>query len=423
MVVSIARPMKVENQSIKLIKPSNPTPPTLSRYKLGFIDEFLFAVDVGVVLSFSANNPNLVARLEKSLEETLTRFYPLAGRYVEEIQTIDCSDQGASFIHVNANIKLEELLFSEVNKYIDDLFPSKVEVGDSLLAIQVTTFECGGVALAISGLHKILDASTLCIFINEWAAISREENSEIEFTGHGFNSSLLFPARGLTSLPVQPVTDGMLSKYTRKKLVFTQTVISNMKAKGNKSTRRWSKVQLVSAIIWRALMKANLTDPERESALIQPVNLRGRMGSLIPKDSCGNVLGLCVTKCKTLETTEVLVDRLTDSIKTTISNFARAHHDSEEGQAIVLNSLSNMTNLPSSTHVVIISSWCRFPFHEIDFGFGKPIWVAPWTTPRNHVTVLMDDAEGNGVEAYVCVHEKYVPYFEEALELVNAFVV
>ncbi|KAK9048404.1 hypothetical protein SSX86_032633 [Deinandra increscens subsp. villosa] len=122
----------------------------------------------GVVLSFSANNPNSVARLEKSLEKTLTRFYPLASRYVEDIQTIDCRDQGVPFIHANANIKLEEFLVSEVNKYIDDFFPSKVEVGDSLLAIQVTTFACGGVALAISGLHKILLCVWRCITCYKW---------------------------------------------------------------------------------------------------------------------------------------------------------------------------------------------------------------------------------------------------------------
>ncbi|KAK9069871.1 hypothetical protein SSX86_010267 [Deinandra increscens subsp. villosa] len=416
--------MKIEKQSPKLITPSNPTHPTLRRYKLGFTDEFIFGVEVGVVLFFPANNPNSAARLETSLKKTLTRFYPLAGRYVEEIQTVDCNDQGAEFRYATASIKLKDYLVSDVNfEFVDDFFPSKVGAAVSLLACQVTTFECGGVAFGVSISHRVGDASTLCTFINEWAVINREENNETEFTGPGFNSSVLFPARGLSPVPVQRMTDDMLRKYTRRKVVFSESVISNMKAK---STRQWSRTQVASAIIWKTFMFADLAmrGQRRESAHIQPVNLRERMGSLIPKDSCGNMVGLSVTECKSLETTiEELADRLTESVKRTISNFSKVRQDDEEGQEMVLNSLSNMINWPQSTNVVVTSSWCSFPFYEVDFGFGKPIWAAPWNIPGNDVTFFMGDGEGKGVNAYVCLQDKYVPYFEQALQQINAFVV
>ncbi|KAK1427217.1 hypothetical protein QVD17_15900 [Tagetes erecta] len=423
--------MKVEKQSTKLITPLVPTAPTLRHYKLGFIDEFVGAADVRVVLFFSANGTrhntnNAVTRLEQSLKQTLTRLYPLAGRYVEETHTIDCNDQGAKFIYANANIKLEDLflVFKGDNiKFIDDLIPSKIgaihKYSDSLLATQVTTFECGGIAIGVSATHKIVDASTLCTIINEWASINREEN-ETKLTGPGFNSSLLLPARGLNSIPVQPMSDETIHMFTRKKVSFSESVISNMKSKGhNNSTRRWSKVQLVAAIIWKTFMRVDRAkrDHQRESILIQAVNLRERMGSLtIPKNSCGNFWGLCTTDFyDTDEATEDMVDRLSDSVKQTISKFSKGR-DGEEGQERVLNSLtSNMNKIYLFSNVVIVTSWCKFPFYEAEFGFGKPVWVAPGTIPASSMAYLMDDAQGDGLEAHVFLEVKDVPCFEEAL--------
>ncbi|KAF5798508.1 putative transferase [Helianthus annuus] len=427
-VSSMAIAITIEKQSSKLIKPSVQTLPTLSHYKLGFIDELALDHDVGVVLFFAANsnhNPNSFAQLEKSLGKILTRLYPLAGRYVEETHSVECKDQGVEFIHAKVNVKLQDFLVSEENvKFIDEFIPSKIGVArqqsDPLLATQVTTYICGGVAIGVNATHKIVDASTLCTFVSEWAVMNREEN-EIEFKGPGFNSSILFPGRGLSSMPCPIINIELL---TKKKLSFSGSAISKMKAKGTtNSTNQWSKVQLVSAIIWKTFMGVDLAkhNLQRDSILVQAVNLRGKMASLIPKTSCGNLFGLCTTECTTLERAEELADRLSDSVKKTLTNYSKAHHDCEEGQAMVLNSIISMTNISEYTNVVFTTSWCKFPFYEADFGFGKPIWVAPSMTPVHQLAYMIDDAEGTGVEAYVCLEVKEVPYFEEALEQAIAF--
>ncbi|KAD3066330.1 hypothetical protein E3N88_34209 [Mikania micrantha] len=414
--------IKIEKQSSKFIKPFVQTPQTLTPFKLGFIDEFAPDVNVGIVLFFSTNTDqttNFIARLEKSLEKTLARFYPLAGRYVDKTATIDCDDHGAEFIHAKVNIKLQDFLVYEANvKFIDEFMSSKIGVvlqqSDPLLVVQVTTFECGGVAIGVKATHKIVDASTLSTVINEWAATNRQENdndNSNEFSRTSFMSSLLFPPRGLCSMPVPPMNNDELNKYTRKKLSFSESVISNLKAKG-------SKVQLISAIIWKAFMGVDIAvhNHQRESMVIQIVNLRGKMASLIPKTSCGNLFGTCTTECRTHETTEELTDRLSDSVKKCITNFSKVHHDCEEGQTMVLNSLLNLINIRESTCGVIVTSWCKFPFYQVDFGFGKPIWAAPGTIPVNHSAHLMDDVQGNGVEAYVFLQVKDIPLFEEALK-------
>ncbi|KAK9073572.1 hypothetical protein SSX86_007896 [Deinandra increscens subsp. villosa] len=420
--------MKFQKQPTKFIKPSVPTPSNLKHYKLGFTDELAPFVNVSIVLFFNKScnhNPKFVVQLEKSLEKTLTRLYPLAGRYVEESHTVDCNDEGVEFIQANVNIKVKDVVGSEVNVMsIDEFIPRKTETRSIVLTIQLTTFECGGVALGVSATHRVVDAATLCTFLNEWAAMTREENELIKFTGPGFISSSLFPSRDFRPFPLPLMTnDNMLSIYTRKKLSFSESAISNMKAKvaasGKTGTRQFSKIQLVSAIIWKALIgvdRATRIYP-RESMLTQAMNLREKMASVIPKHSCGNLWGVCATESTVLETTEELANLINVSVKKAMYDYSKVRHDSEQGQMMVLNSFFNMTNIHESTNVIPLTSWCKFPFYEVDFGFGKPVWVVPGTVPVKNSAHLIDDAGGNGVEAYIFLKVKDVPYFEDALDM------
>ncbi|KAJ0785411.1 putative transferase [Helianthus annuus] len=384
--------MNAQKQPSKFIKPSVPTPSNLKHYKIGFIDELAPFMDVAIVLFFTKStnhNSKFADQLEKSLEKTLTRLYPLAGRFVEESQTIDCNDEGVEFIQAKVNIKLEDILGLEVNaRSIKELLPLKTIPHDNVLTIQLTTFECGGVTLGVSATHKVVDTSTLCTFVNEWAAMNREEN-DIKFTTPGFISSSLFPACGVRPILIPFITDeDLLSKYTLKKLSFSESDISNMKAK--------------------AITNARIS---------KAINLREKMASPVPKNSCGNLWGFCST---VLETNEELENLLNYSVKKTIDEYSKVHHDSEQGQMIVLNSILNVTNTPLSTNMILSTSWCKFPFYDADFGFGKPIWAVPWTTPMKNAMLLIDNAKGNGVDAYIFLEVKDAPYFKEALD-VNVF--
>ncbi|KAK1427723.1 hypothetical protein QVD17_16416 [Tagetes erecta] len=406
--------MKFKKQPSKFIKPSTPTPPNLKHYKIGFLDELAPLADVPIVLFFTKNNNHdatFAVQLEKSLEKTLVQLYPLAGRYVETSQTIECNDEGVEFIQAKVNIKLEDILLQEANvKSVHEFIPFKTKTCNIVLRVQLTTFECGGVALGVSAMHKLVDASTLCTFLNEWAAMNRGE-SEIKLTRPSFISSSLFPARGLPPMPTPHQTDDTtLSKLTMKKLSFNESAISNMRAKAIMSRKhdacRLSKVQLVSSFIWKALISVDHTTRGylRESILFQLISLRERMASPIPKHSCGNIWGLCATNPATAETFEKLTNLSNDAVRKVINDFSRVHHDSEQGQTIVLNSILNFINVPETINACLVSSWCKFPFYEADFGLGKPVLVVPaGIMPLKNLALLIDDVGGNGVEAYICL--------------------
>ncbi|GJZ35755.1 pelargonidin 3-O-(6-caffeoylglucoside) 5-O-(6-O-malonylglucoside) 4'''-malonyltransferase-like protein [Tanacetum coccineum] len=423
--------MKVIIQSRKLIKPTMSTPLNLRYYKIGFIDELAPKMNVSLVLFFSAStncNQTSIAELEKSFGKTLSILYPLAGRYMKDLHMVDCNDQGAEFIQAHVNMTLHEIIDQEMNlKLVNELIPLKVsacdEVTDPALAAQVTTFQCGGVALGISIAHRIADASTACTFLNLWAALCRRDTS-FEFYGLGFSSSKFFPPRGLPCMDLisKPINDSL---YVTKKLSFKESEISNLKDMvmcNRKYCSAVSKVQVVSALIWKALIGVDyaIHGHLRDSRLAQPVNLREKTETPIPKNACGNLWGFKSTSWRASEMSmefEELVCLLTDSIKKTINDYSKVRHDSKDGQMVVLNSFPLSKNNSDNANVIILSSWCKFPLYESDFGFGKPICLSLESIPVKKFVYLVDDVEGGGVEAYVYLGVDEVPYLEQDVNI------
>ena len=57
------------------------------------------------------------------------------------------------------------------------------------------------------------------------------------------------------------------------------------------------------------------------------------------------------------------------------------------------------------TDIYNFSSWFWFPLYEVDFGWGKPIWVSTRAKTLEMV-ILNDTKDGDGIEAWVSLDEK-----------------
>ncbi|KAH7865262.1 hypothetical protein Vadar_004320 [Vaccinium darrowii] len=60
------------------------------------------------------------------------------------------------------------------------------------------------------------------------------------------------------------------------------------------------------------------------------------------------------------------------------------------------------------------TSWCGFPTSELDFGWGKPVWVSSAGPGVQNLIVLMDSVgDIGGIEAWITMDEADMMKFEQ----------
>ncbi|KAH7565783.1 hypothetical protein JRO89_XS08G0015700 [Xanthoceras sorbifolium] len=89
--------MEVHVVSREVIKPSSTTPNHLRTYKLSRLDQMNIDIFIPIVFFYQEAPKNSDDLLKKSLSDTLTHYYPLAGR-VKDCLYVDCDDYGISSV-------------------------------------------------------------------------------------------------------------------------------------------------------------------------------------------------------------------------------------------------------------------------------------------------------------------------------------
>jgi shikimate O-hydroxycinnamoyltransferase len=122
--------MEIELISRETIKPSLQTPSHLRIYPLSFIDNIMFRTYVPTIFFYKPNDISdqnfKISQLRKSLSQLLSKYYPFAGRFKDEI-TIECNDQGVSFLVTKIKNKLSEILESPTDNLLNPLFPDELQ--------------------------------------------------------------------------------------------------------------------------------------------------------------------------------------------------------------------------------------------------------------------------------------------------------
>lgn len=424
--------MKVQLQSKKFIKPSTPTPPNSRTHKISFIDEHAPKMYIPLILYYpappNANNEHLFSstcnQLEKSLAQTLVQFYPLAGRYNKDLHIVNCNDEGVEFVEAKVDFHLHEILERaaklDPEQQLNSFIPSEIcineEITDPLLAIQVTMFKCGGLALGVCMSHRIADASTLSMFLESWTSASNNQQFKCsKEVCPIFDSASFFPGRNYTAgISLEGLRN--INNVVTRRLLFDNKAISSLRAKTNPgpNDKPKSKVQLVNAVLWKAIASVERLKDEHSRAglILQPLNLREKTIHQVPKNCCGNLCLLAIVPVTGGENTEIqdLADLLSGSIKWSFEEWTKIVSRGEDDPF-----LENL--MRSLVNYYMITSWCRFPFYEDDFGWGKPSWVSSVNLPVKNWIFLMDDKNGDGIEVWVNLDEKDMLVFEQACDI------
>jgi shikimate O-hydroxycinnamoyltransferase len=421
------------------IKPSSiPTPSHLKTLKLSLFDQIAPKSYFPAILFYPINDGLLkLAKLKKSLLEALTRFYPLSGRVKDQF-SIECNDEGASYSEALVDYNMSDFLDPPKIDLLNQLLPCHCQpwvtcqdrASAVCLAIQVNVFNCGGIAIGVCVLHTIADGITLSAFLKSWAAIARGAIDQQLFCPDFTTAATLFPPRDLLSLPCSNrfmVAWHKEAISVTRRFVFDANAIATLKAKAKgEYVSNPTRYESLTALIWKCLINASMkiSGLARPSLLEHAVDIRRRMGQPLSADSIGNVIIVANAVYDPAETNITLRDLATivrQSIEEVNGDFMRTLQGDGgflliSGYAEMIAEMLQKEELESFG----FTNWCNFGFNEVDFGWGKPLWVgASGGDNLSFVNcVLFKDMEcGKGTEAWVTLEGKEMAAFENDPDL------
>ncbi|KAL6200119.1 hypothetical protein ACLB2K_029901 [Fragaria x ananassa] len=301
--------IKVEVIYKETITPSSPTPPHLKRVNLSVFDQMVPETYIPLLLFYPSlayhetdtDHQSLVSEkssiLKASLSETLTHFYPLAGKF-QYNNAIICDDHGVAFIASRVNCPISEILENPDMEKLKYLFPAAVE--STHLLVQVNFFECGGMAIAVNILHKVVDAFTLSTFLKSWAVAPLGSSSSCTTQDHPVlppkfgSAASLYPSQDFLNSRKPNFVGSVQEKCTRRRFVFDASRIEALKSKcASPAVPDPKRVEVVSALIWKCAMEATRSNLGviRPSSWSQAVNMRKRRsGHAFTENLMGNLV-------------------------------------------------------------------------------------------------------------------------------------
>ncbi|EOA25060.1 hypothetical protein CARUB_v10018368mg [Capsella rubella] len=426
--------MIVDVTSRDIIKPSSPTPNHLKTFKLSLLEQLGPTIFGPMVFFYSGNNrikpAEQIQKLKQSLSETLTHFHPLAGRLKGNV-SIDCNDSGVDFIEAQVDSPLSSLLQEPSSDSLQQLIPTSadsIETRTKLLLAQASFFECGSMAVGVCISHKFADATSIGLFMKTWAAIS--SRGSIETVGSPvFDTAKIFPPGNFSETSPAPVIEPeiKMNQTVSKRFIFDSSSIQSLQAKASSfEVNQPTRVEAVSALIWKTAVKATRTvsGTSKPSILANSASLRSRLSPPFTENTIGNLVSYFAAKA------EEGINQT--KLQTLVSEIRKAKQRFQE------NHVPKLVGNPNATEVIcsyqkeagdmiasgefdfyIISSACRFGLYEIDFGWGKPVWVGIPSIRQKSIVTLLDTREAGGIEAWVNLNEQEMKLFEQDRELLQ----
>ncbi|XP_016510352.2 acetyl-CoA-benzylalcohol acetyltransferase-like [Nicotiana tabacum] len=421
--------LEIQIQIRKMLKPSTPTPNHLRSHNISLFDQVAPPVYVTILLHYLPcsewNSEEITDKLQKSLAETLTKFYPLAGRFRKDDLSIRCNDEGVDYVETKVNTNLAEFLHEGPKiELLDDLLPKTDMLSVPLLGVQVNIFNCGGLVMGVQILHILADAFTLATFVKEWAQISQTGTTKGCLSSFDFLPSL-FPTKVLSGHQYSLPSSGDPEIVTRR-FVFDALAIAKLKDRIGASDHtftRPTRVAVVMSLIWKVLVGISSAKHghSRDSSLLFPINLRGKLNLPSLEYALGNFIVLVHATLKANQSKELndFVNMIGNTSRDISVDIGKASINGIAPMFVNCDAeFVNKLGQKDEMDIYLSSSWCRLPWYEADFGWGKPFWVSN-VSKTFEIFCLMDTKNGDGIEAWVSLKENDMAEFEKDPEILT----
>ncbi|KAL4562324.1 hypothetical protein LXL04_034524 [Taraxacum kok-saghyz] len=335
--------------------------------------------------------------LKESLSETLTQFYPFAGKVASELH-IDCNDDGVYFVETRVDDRLENVLKKPDNKFLQRLIPvvdssgNHQLLGSYITMVQVNFFNCGGVAVTVQHNHKIADGASHMTFLKAWASIARRDPISVN---PSFVASSMFPQNPqLPSAPYIPIW----SSRTKHR------------SKGQSA----DYLLYLLCLIWRCITMETQSKP---SVLHIPVNIRPRCSPPLPETSIGNTLFGTFAGLNP-ETSDLGLASIAAQLKDAVANVTSESIEElrgEDGHVRFVEGLRNSMESFSDfgREYYLSTSMCNSGTKDADFGWGKPVWVCTGNVNEDipifmNRIIMVDSCSNDGIEVWVTLEKQVV---------------
>nr|GEY86743.1 chloramphenicol acetyltransferase-like domain-containing protein [Tanacetum cinerariifolium] len=353
--------------------------------------------------------------MKHALSKVLVVFYPVAGRFKENQDgriDIDCQGQGVLFVEAESDCVIDDLGdFAPRLEFLKLIPTVDYSLGiDSypILLLQVTRFKCGGVSLGVGMHHRIADGLSAQHFLNSWSEMARG----LGLTLSPFLDRTLLRSRDppqpvfehIEYLPPPPMRLWPL-KFSSDETVtsifkLTQYQIRILKAKSKEdgNTIRYSSYEMLAGHIWKTVCKARGLPDDQDTKLYIPTNARAHLNPPLPKGYFGNVIlmatPIAVVGKLQSNPTWYAASKIHDVITQRNTDYLMSAIDYLELQP----DLNNMDRGAQSFECpnLGISSWARLSIYDVDFGWGRPVFMGPAVIPFEGLSFVLPSPINDG---------------------------
>ncbi|KAL3749746.1 hypothetical protein ACJRO7_010810 [Eucalyptus globulus] len=444
--------LRVTVHDTSLVFPFKPVPN--KPFFLSNIDKVL-NFDVQTIHFFLAHvefPPDKVAeRLKAALAKILVHYEFLSGRLkfnaVSGRLEIVCNSEGVGFAVASSECSLDDVgdlvypnpAFEQlVTKSMDILQPDN----QPLCIVQVTSFTCGGFAMGISGNHATFDGLSYKMFLQNLAALAADKPLAVDPCNDRWLLAARSPPQVSFPHPELLKLDVPQGQDSSRPLVFEDTPedldfkifklspkdIAHLKEKAAKDAGssggpdspypkvRVTGFNVVTAHIWRCKVLSSCdgadggSSKSRSSTLLYAVDIRSRLEPPLPQGYAGNAVLTTYAMATRGELEEWplgrLVEMVTEGAGRMTDEYARSVIDWGE------------VNVGFPHGEVLVSSWWRLGFADVEYPWGRPRYSCPLVYHRKDIILLFPDMitsspnGGDGVNVLVALPSPEMAKFQ-----------
>ncbi|KAG0474175.1 hypothetical protein HPP92_016032 [Vanilla planifolia] len=415
---------KVKVVGFSMVKPASPTPS--STIWLSNLDLFAAWYHVPTIYFFrpaaSIATPS-ATDLKLSLSRVLVPYYAFAGRFTRSPdgrREIKCTAEGAYFAEAVSELSLDE--FGVYTPSVENcrlLVPAhgsnpsdKNEESTPILLVQLTTFRCGGVCLAIALSHKAADGISALSFTCAWAAATRKPTQPIP--DPSFDHTPLTARSPPTVRFSHPEFDLRPRPTAPKPASFAYLYLKKAQLRALKASigGEYSSYEAVAGHIWRCICLARgPAQPDEEVRLLMTADVRKRLRPPLTEGYVGNAIIPTVAVAKAADLVEAIpAARIREAIVKLNNDYLRSSLDFLEMQEDKRGLSRSAGNFAATD--VSVTSWMQLPIDDVDFGWGRTEYfgMAAFTYARQ--CCVMKTPNG-GVKVGISLETEYMEGFKE----------